>query len=108
MANNKLRNEIQEMGRHAAKAEAMLKQVANANRLMILCRLVEGEETVGGLTAHVGLAQSAVSQHLIKMKDAGLVISEKRGQQVYYSLASEEVKAILGTLHQIYCSGRKK
>jgi len=95
---------IKAMARHAAKAEAMLKQMANANRLMILCRLVKGEETVGELVTEVGLSQSAVSQHLIKMKEAGLVVSERRGQQVYYSLASDEVKSILKTLYQIYCS----
>ncbi len=95
---------IKEMARHAAKAEAMLKQMANANRLMILCKLVEGEETVGELVAEVGLSQSAVSQHLMKMKAANLVRAEKRGQQVYYSLASGDVTAILKTLHQIYCS----
>lgn len=92
------------MARHAAKAEAMLKQMANANRLLILCKLVEGEETVGELVEHVGLSQSAVSQHLIKMKEAGLVVSERSGQQVYYKLASADVSAILKTLHQIYCS----
>lgn len=95
---------LAEMGRHALKAEAMLKQMANANRLLILCRLVKGEETVGELVAEVGLSQSAVSQHLMKMKTAKLVVSEKRGQQVYYSLASADVKAILGTLYQIYCA----
>ena len=93
-----------EMRRHAALAEAMLKQLANKNRLLILCRLVQGEETVGGLVAEVGLAQSAVSQHLMKMKMAKLVAAEKRGQQVYYSLADDAVKAILKTLYQIYCA----
>lgn len=96
--------DLQKMIRHAGKAEAMLKQMANANRLLILCRLVEGEETVGGLVEHAGLAQSAVSQHLLKMKDAGLVTSEKRGQQVFYRIAGAEVNAILKTLHQIYCA----
>lgn len=83
----------------------MLKQMANANRLMILCRLARREETVGELVVEVGLAQSAVSQHLTKMKAAELVVSKKRGQQVYYSLAGCKVQAILKTLYQIYCSG---
>lgn len=104
MKDKKKQTTIAEMGKHAAKAEAMLKQMANAKRLLILCRLVKGEETVGELVAEVGLSQSAVSQHLMKMKTAKLVVSEKRGQQVYYSLASDDVKAILGTLYQIYCA----
>ena len=93
-----------EIKKHAALAETLLKQLANKNRLLILCRLVQGEETVGGLVAEVGLAQSAVSQHLMKMKTAKLVAAEKRGQQVYYSIANDDVKAILKTLYQIYCA----
>ena len=96
---------IKEMERHALAASGLLKQLANSNRLMILCRLVQGEETVGGLVEHVGLAQSAVSQHLSRLKDAGLVTAEKRGQQVYYALAGDEAKAVLAVLYKIYCGG---
>ena len=91
------------MERNASKAEAMLKLLANAKRLMILCHLVKSEQTVGELADLVGLSHSALSQHLSKMRESGLVISDKRGQQVYYRIGSPEVGAILSTLYLIYC-----
>jgi len=101
---NQKTKHYREMERHAGRAEAMLKQLANAKRLLILCQLLGGEETVLELAAHVGLSQSALSQHLLKMKAAGLVQSEKRGQKVYYSIQSSEVRTILSVLHGIYCA----
>ena len=91
------------MARNAAKAEAMLKQLANANRLMILCNLVSCEKSVGELAEIVDLSQSALSQHLAKLRDSGLVSSEKRGQMVYYRISSMEARALLSTLYLIYC-----
>jgi len=91
------------MGRNAAKAEAMLKLLANAKRLMILCHLVKSEQTVSELADLVDLSHSALSQHLSKMRESGLVVSDKRGQQVYYRIGSPEVSAILSTLYLIYC-----
>jgi ArsR family transcriptional regulator, virulence genes transcriptional regulator len=91
------------MQRNAAKAEAMLKQLANAKRLMILCSLVSGEKSVGELADIVGLSSSALSQHLAKMREAELVSYEKRGQMVYYRISSMEAQALLSTLYLIYC-----
>lgn len=91
------------MAQNSEKAALLLKQLANAKRLMILCALVKGERSVGDLASTVNLSHSAVSQHLGKMKDAGLVSSDKRGQMVLYSLASMEVNALLSTLYLIYC-----
>ena len=94
------------MAKKAGAAEAMLKQLANARRLMILCSLVQGEQSAGKLAELSGLSHSALSQHLAKMRATKLVISEKRGQHVYYQLASTEVQAILSTLYLIYCRDR--
>ncbi len=91
------------MDRNAFKAEAMLKLLANAKRLMILCHLVKSEQTVGELADLVGLSHSALSQHLSKMRENDLVVSDKRGQQVYYRIGGPEVNAILSTLYLIYC-----
>ena len=91
------------MARNAAKAEAMLKQLANANRLMVLCNLISCEKSVGELADIVDLSQSALSQHLAKLRESGLVSSEKRGQMVYYRISSMEAQAILSTLYLIYC-----
>ncbi|HCR85431.1 MAG TPA: transcriptional regulator [Alphaproteobacteria bacterium] len=81
----------------------MLKLLANSKRLMILCHLIKTEKSVGELSDLVGLSQSALSQHLSKMKLQGLVESDKRGQMVYYSINNHEVEAILSTLYLIYC-----
>lgn len=92
-----------QMQRHAGKAAAMLKQLANPKRLLILCQLIEAEKSVGDIAKYVGLSQSALSQHLAKMRKSKLVEAEKRGQMVYYRLSSMEVHALLTTLHLIYC-----
>lgn len=91
------------MERNAAKAEAMLKLLANAKRLMILCHLVKGEKSVGHLSDLVGLSQSALSQHLARMRDQGLIKAHKQGKMVYYYIANPEVEAILSTLYLLYC-----
>lgn len=91
------------MQRNANQAEAMLKLLANAKRLMILCHLVQGEKSVGELAVLVGLSASSLSQHLSKMRIQGLIESEKRGQMVYYSIQNPEIQAILSTLYLIYC-----
>jgi ArsR family transcriptional regulator len=95
-----------QMQQHAAEAEALLKQLANANRLMALCHLLSGEKTVGDLAQTIGLSQSALSQHLAQMKEAGLVESDKRGLMVYYRICSLEAQALLGVLQLIYCRTR--
>lgn len=91
------------MQRHSAKAESMLKQLANRRRLMVLCHLVGEEKSVGQLEELVGLSQSALSQHLARMRKSGLIKAQKRGKMVYYSIASVEAQALLSTLHLLYC-----
>ncbi len=60
---------------------------ANVVRLKLLCCLANGRKNVNELIGNCGLAQSAVSQHLIKLKKAGLVTDKKEGKYVYYSLS---------------------
>ena len=103
MKNIKSTTPPDQMKRHAAQAAAMLKQLANAKRLLILCQLVAMEKSVSELSKTVGLSQSALSQHLAKMRQAKLVTTEKRGQNVYYRLASMQAHALLSTLYLIYC-----
>ncbi|MEI7669828.1 MAG: metalloregulator ArsR/SmtB family transcription factor [Pseudomonadota bacterium] len=91
------------MQRNAEKAETLLKHIANAKRLLILCNIVSGEKSVGELAEIVGLSQSAISQHLAKMRDAELITAEKRGQMVYYRISSMEAQALLSVLYLIYC-----
>lgn len=94
---------FKDMEANACKAEEVLKQLANAKRLLILCSLLGGEKCVGELAETVSLSPSALSQHLAKMRDAGLVAFEKRGQMVFYRISSMEAHALLSTLYLIYC-----
>jgi len=88
----------------AAEAAEMLKLLANERRLKILCRLgVEREMSVGMLAQAVGLSQSALSQHLAKMRDEGLVATRRDAQTVFYRIADNNVARVLSVLKRIYC-----
>ena len=93
-----------ELERKAAEAVALLKLLANESRLLILCRLAAGGETsVGALTAAVKLSQSALSQHLAKMREDGLVATRRDGQTIYYRIADANTARLLELLKNIYC-----
>ena len=87
----------------AEEAAALLSSMANAKRLLVLCHLVDGERSVGELAELAGLSQSALSQHLGKMRLQGLVETRREAQTIYYSLASREVRSVLETLYALYC-----
>lgn len=93
----------QAMQEHARAAANLLKALANENRLMILCTLINGELSVGELNAQVPLSQSALSQHLANLREAELVTTRKEAQTVYYSLQGDEAKKIIAVLQSIYC-----
>ncbi|WP_432454308.1 MULTISPECIES: ArsR/SmtB family transcription factor [unclassified Agarivorans] len=95
---------IQNMQKNAEPALKLLKALANQNRLMILCHLLEGELTVGELNQRVELSQSALSQHLAWLRKDQLVMTRKESQTIYYALASKEAKAVLVQLHDLYCA----
>ncbi len=96
-------NSIEQMRANATAAENLLKSLANANRLMILCHLVNGELSVGELERLVGLSQSALSQHLARLRHQNILNSRKEGTTVYYSLRDENTAKILQQLYAIYC-----
>jgi len=93
----------------AVEIAALLRAVANERRLLILCRLVElGEATVNSLADSVGLSQSALSQHLAKMRDEGLVTYRREAQTSWYRIADLRVERLLATLHELYCKPNKR
>lgn len=95
--------QIEEMQSSAGEAVALLKALANEHRLLILCHLQERELSVGEMNEKLGLSQSALSQHLAVLRRDDLVSTRKEAQTVYYSLKSDEVRAIIGLLHGLYC-----
>lgn len=96
------------MADHAAAAAALLKVLANEQRLAIVCRLVTGEASVGELNDYVALSQSALSQHLAVLRSEGVVTTRKEGQLVYYRLLDGPARQVLETLYAIYCAPRKR
>lgn len=97
-----------EMGRHAGDAAQLLRALANEHRLMILCLLAEGEFSVGALNERVPLSQSALSQHLAVLRADELVDTRRESQTIYYRLASGPVRALIETLHGIYCAPKRR
>ena len=94
--------ETSDLADHTTVAAALLSAMANPKRLLILCSLVKGEVAVGVLATQVGLSQSALSQHLSKLRAQKLVKTRRDAQTIYYSSTSEPVMKILATLEDIY------
>ena len=95
---------LAEFETRAAEAAGMLKLLANERRLKILCRLsTEREMSVGALAQAVGLGQSALSQHLARMREEGLVATRRDAQTVFYRVADKNVARMLSLLKRIYC-----
>jgi DNA-binding transcriptional ArsR family regulator len=92
----------------SARAAAFLKAVANANRLMILCELKDGERSVSALESVVPLSQSALSQHLAKLRAEGLVATRREAQTIHYALADDRIARLIDTLDALFCSNRRK
>jgi ArsR family transcriptional regulator len=94
-----------EMAANAAQAVTLMKALSNENRLLILCHLIgAGELTVGQLVERVGLSQSALSQHLAKLRDEGLVDFRRDAQSLFYRVADQRAGKVLEVLHQIFCA----
>jgi len=86
----------------AAAAARLMKLLSNEQRLILLCRLIDGECSVGDLADYVGLAQSAASQHLAKLRAEGVVTTRREGQTIYYRLADPAAIRVIDTLCAIY------
>ncbi|MFG1497332.1 metalloregulator ArsR/SmtB family transcription factor [Saccharospirillum sp. HFRX-1] len=91
------------MEEQAGQAAKLLKALSNERRLLILCNLVGGELSVTQLNERILLSQSALSQHLARLRQDGLVAVRKEAQTVYYRIASDEAQQVLGLLYSLYC-----
>lgn len=95
---------LREMRAKAGDVEALLKAAANRNRLLILCELNGGERSVSALQKGIGLSQSALSQHLARLREDNLVATRREAQTIHYSLADERVGRLIGLLYELYCA----
>lgn len=84
------------------KSAAFLDALANISRITVLEILAAGEMSVGSLSQRVGLSQSALSQHLAKLRMAGLVDTRRDAQTIYYSCSSEPVHHVLAMLRSFF------
>ena len=96
--------DLAEFEANAAAVADLLKALGNSRRLMIMCKLAEhGEMRVAELAEDVGLGQSALSQHLAKLRAEGLVAFRREAQSLWYWIADPRCETLLATLHQLYC-----
>lgn len=104
---NSARATADEMATLEARADDVagrLAMIANPKRLLILCRLAEGEASVGELQAVAGLSQSALSQHLARLRASGAVATRREAQTIFYRLADPDTRALMTALYQIFCT----
>jgi DNA-binding transcriptional ArsR family regulator len=96
------RDELTDLADSAHSAARLLKLMASEPRLLLLCRLVEGEASVKDLADHAKMAQSTTSQHLAKMRAEGLVATRRDAQTIFYRLEDPAAVRVLDTLCDIY------
>lgn len=87
----------------AGEASEFLKKLANPNRLMIVCALVDGERSVRDLEDTLGIRQPGLSQQIAELRDAGLIAGRKESKSVFYRLADERVSTIVSLLYSMFC-----
>jgi DNA-binding transcriptional ArsR family regulator len=92
------------MKEHASEAAALMKALGNEQRLLVLCNLLEQPMTVGELHQRMSLSQSALSQHLALLREAGLVETRREAQSIHYSLPPGPVTRVMALLQDIYCA----
>lgn len=95
--------QLDEMSRNAREASEFLKALSHESRLMILCLLMQEERSVTELEELLNIRQASVSQQLQRLRGERLVTTRRVGKQVYYSLASEEARAVIAVLYEVFC-----
>lgn len=90
----------------AQDAARLLRALANERRLMILCQLADGERSVGEIQPHVGLSQSALSQHLAVLREEAVVATRRQGQTIWYRIADPAAAKVVAALAEIFCPAK--
>jgi DNA-binding transcriptional ArsR family regulator len=85
-------------------ASELLKSLSNRYRLLILCRLTDGEHSVGQLAEFLGIRDSTVSQHLALLRRDRIIAARRDGQTIWYRIESEPARDIVQTLYNSFCS----
>ena len=101
--NNTMETLANDMKIKATEIAQLLKSIANPERLLILCILSQDKLTVGELEEKLELSQSALSQHLAKLRNAKMVTTERMGKFIYYEILDPKIMKLFETLHELYC-----
>jgi DNA-binding transcriptional ArsR family regulator len=103
------KHDLHRMASNSLRAADFLKALAHQSRLLILCILAEGERSVSELEDILSLRQPTVSQQLARLRADGLVATRRDGKAIYYRLASEEARVVIGAVYDMFCrKGRKR
>lgn len=95
--------DVNEIEHNVDIAVNLLKALSNEKRLLIVCALYKGEKSVGELEEIIGLSQSALSQHLARLRRDRLVNTRREAQTIYYSMDDAATNEVLKCLYDIYC-----
>lgn len=98
---------IQDLKSKSEEASQLLTLLANPHRLCILCTLLNGERSVTSLEEVVDLSQSALSQHLARLREGGIVSTRREAQSIYYSVADGRAARVLEALAEVFCKPDK-
>ncbi len=94
---------IDDMLENARQATALLKAMAHEGRLIIFCRLAEGECADSDLEEMLSARQAAVSQQLSRLRLEGMVTTRRDGKAIYYSIKDDRVKQMIDTVYKLFC-----
>lgn len=87
----------------AGDASELLKALSNRHRLLILCRLIDGEKSVGQLAEFLGIRDSTVSQHLALLRRDGLIAGRRDAQTIWYRIESDVARRVVEVLYSSFC-----
>ena len=103
MSKPKDRIDPKQMRASATRACSLLKTLGNADRLLLLCQLTQGEFCVSELEVILGIQQPTLSQQLSVLREEGMVSTRREGKQIYYAIASKEAAAVMKVLYELFC-----
>ncbi|MBN3751593.1 winged helix-turn-helix transcriptional regulator [Paraburkholderia sp. Tr-20389] len=103
MKKSRLTIDLVTMQAGAANACALLKVLANPDRLLLMCQLSQGEMSVGELEEQLGIRQPTLSQQLGVLRENDLVATRREGKNIFYSVASPEALAVMAVLYEQFC-----
>ncbi len=95
--------EVKKLEKKCLEVSALLKEISHPTRLLILCSLVEKEMSVGDLVDRIGISQSLMSQFLGRMRDEGLLSSQRAGKSILYRIDNKDVLQLLKSFKKIFC-----